>query len=52
MILEYLLWKFQENPSKTFAVVYFDLTLAIKSTPPRKAAFDIIWESRRDGLLL
>ena len=29
-------------------VVYFELILAVK-TPPRTAAFEIIWESRRDG---
>ena len=51
-ILEYLFWKIQENPWKTSAVVHFDLILADKSTPPRTAAFEIIWESRRDGFLL
>ena len=32
-------------------VVHFDLILADKSTPPRTAAFEIIWESSRDGFL-
>ena len=32
-------------------VVYFALILTLKSTPPRTAAFEIIWESRRDGFL-
>ena len=31
-------------------MVYFDLILA-KKTPSRTAAFEIIWESRRDGFL-
>ena len=48
-ILEYLFWKIQENAWKTSAVVHFDLILADKSTPPRTAAFKIIWESCRDG---
>ena len=32
-------------------MVYFALTLAKENTPPRTAAFEIIWESRRDGFL-
>ena len=49
-ILEYLFWKMQENSMETSVVVYIDLILA-KNTPPRTAAFEIIWERRRDGFL-
>ena len=31
--------------------VHFDLILANKSTPPVMPAFEIVWESRRDGFL-
>ena len=40
----------QENSMETSVVVYIDLILA-KNTPPRTAAFEIIWERRRDGFL-
>ena len=50
-ILEYLLWKIQENPWKTSVVVHFDLILAGKSTPPQTAAFEIICERHRDSFL-
>ena len=50
-ILEYMFWKIQENPWKTFVVEHSDLILADKSTPSRTAPFEIIWESRRDGFL-
>ena len=39
--------KFKNISKKTSMVVYFELILAVK-TPPRTAAFEIIWESRRD----
>ena len=42
--------KFNKIPKKTSMVVYFELVLAIK-TSPRTAAFEIIWESRRNGFL-
>ena len=32
-------------------MVYFALSLANKSIPPRTTAFEIIWESRRDVFL-
>ena len=33
----------EENPWKKSLVVHFDLILADKNTPPRTAAFEIIW---------
>ena len=32
-------------------VVYFDFILTNKSSPPRTAAFEIIWDSIRNGFL-
>ena len=44
--------RFKVIPWKTLVVVYFNLILPNKSTPPWMTASEIIWESRRDGFHL
>ena len=50
-ILEFLFSKIQEYPWETSVVVYFDLILTNKASPPRTAASLIIGQSRHDGFL-